>query len=343
MPDFILQEGQHLEKTAEYEQHSRELFGMHSRDWTEQFPEAVVARAVILFDKSLAASAKLNYIRKLHLYFEYGASQNTDPLIPSGTFICQFCAYLEAQGYSYHSVRNAVSAIKFFFRRQRKPIPDEERIVEALTLIATAQGTRRSENILRFTQEHIRSMAAAMPQNEAPANLRNRAFILGSYGGGMEPRVLRAWTWEAMEIKEGGATIRIPGEKTISIARLDNKVVDPVRAIEAWRDLCLKRLPSLTGPVLRRFDAWGNIWPHALSVGAMIKILRDVAKSAGLNHGRITLLSIRHGYLQNLGLLGLEDSRFLVHSRVSKLREARKWSRHNANPQWQGNRKRRKS
>ena len=319
----------HLQHTDYYERVADVIFRLR-RDGLEDLPQQMVASVAPHLACKLTRRGKISYLGKLILFFHFCREHKIDALKPSAFDICRYLRYLSDKGSSRDAIRGSVSAIRYLLKRQGTwPSAQHEIIYK------TSRGLRQNKSAvppsakntcLTAPPQLLIEIVQAIPRDsDRLLDMRDRALLLCGYSGAMTRPLLIEWSWENTDLLRDAIEIKYPGlSERVAISRGPSRELDPVDALKRWKDSCWTQLGELEGPVLRRIDAHGHIWPNVLSTSGLTAILRNRAFAAGFDPTGLTMRSLRLGFLERISTLGLEDSHFMFHSHLRSVKAVRR-------------------
>jgi site-specific recombinase XerD len=217
--------------------------------------------------------------------------------------VVEYVDWLAEAGKKASTIRQAVWAISQLHVQARITDPTKDQDVKlALKRMARQVGTRQNQAAPLGQEEVDRILAAA---GETPADLRNVALLLT-----MRDLLARRSEVVALEVadievgKAGIVTATIRRSKTDKFGEGVSKWIDPEThaAILRWLEVA----GIETGPIFRSVNKGGRVGAEAILPGDVARILKGMAKAAGLDHTRISGHSARVGAAQDLAASGTE-------------------------------------
>jgi len=207
-------------------------------------------------------------------------------------------------------------------------------------------GIRRKKGMARTRKKPL--LAANLAKGvltlpETLLGLRNRALLLIGFAGALRRSELVARCWEQIEkagwqsVEEinpqvrGGLKITVAKSKTdqmgegrpIGIPFGENPITCPVRALEAWR--AASELSA--GPVFRVVGRAGKVMDEGLSDRAVARLVKQVAKAAGLNPQEFSGHSLRSGLATSAAAAGASERSIMEQTGHRDLKTARTYIR----------------
>ncbi|RMI15421.1 hypothetical protein EBE87_25945, partial [Pseudoroseomonas wenyumeiae] len=236
-------------------------------------------------------------------FLDWASARGLSVLPAEVETVVAYIDWLTEAGKKASTIRQAVWAISQAHVDARIPDPTKDRDVKlTLQRMARQVGTRQNQAAPLGQEEVDRILAAA---GEAPADLRNVALLLT-----MRDLLARRSEVVALEVadievgKAGIVTATIRRSKTDKFGEGVSKWIDPEThaAIQRW----LACAGIEAGPIFRSVNKGGRVGTDALSPGDVARILKGMAKAAGLDHTRISGHSARVGAAQDLAASGTE-------------------------------------
>ena len=207
-------------------------------------------------------------------------------------------------------------------------------------------GIRRKKGMARARKKPLLAAdltRAVLTLPDTLLGLRNRALLLIGFAGALRRSELVALCWEQIEkagwqsVEEinpqvrGGLKITIARSKTdqmgegrtIGIPFGENPATCPVRALEAWREAS-----GLSGGlVFRVVGRAAKVMDETLSDRAVARLVKQVAKAAGLNPQDFSGHSLRSGLATSAAAAGASERSIMEQTGHRDLKTARTYIR----------------
>jgi len=143
----------------------------------------------------------------------------------------------------------------------------------------------------------IRRMIDAQPPSLM--GLRNKMILLIGYAGAFRRSEIIGLDWEDVQFVREGMIINLRQSKTdqegdgrkVGIQYGTRWETCPVRGLEEW----MERSQMKSGPIFRRFDRFGQVTKHRLSAQSVALVVKEAARSAGLDADQYSGHSLRAG------------------------------------------------
>ena len=155
--------------------------------------------------------------------------------------------------------------------------------------------------------------------NPSILNVRNMALILVGFFGAFRRSELANLKWKDISFVGDGMVIKVQRSKTDQAGQGADCVIPfcygtrcPVQALLSWQRQCKYR----DGPVFCRLTKAGTVIQKAIGARRVNRILRDIAKAAGLqNAEQVTAHSLRRGFATESARLGASMPAIQRHGR----------------------------
>lgn len=169
-----------------------------------------------------------------------------------------------------------------------------------------------------LTVAELGQIVASIDTDDAK-DIRDRAILLLGYASAMRPGEISALNIEDLQRKPTGVLITIRRSKTdpdaqgqvVGVARGDNRLTDPIRALDQW----LKVRPSEPGALFtrvlyRRHTTSERIGPRAIS-----RTVQERANAAGFADMPVSGHSLRAGHATTAAVNGAPIDRIAAQTR----------------------------
>ena len=143
----------------------------------------------------------------------------------------------------------------------------------------------------------IRRMVDAQPPSLM--GLRNKMILLIGYAGAFRRSEIVSLDWEDVQFVREGMIVTLRQSKTdqegegrkVGIQYGTRWETCPVRGLQEW----MEQSKAQSGPIFRRFDRFGQVTKHRLSAQSVALVVKDAARSAGLDATQYSGHSLRAG------------------------------------------------
>lgn len=149
--------------------------------------------------------------------------------------------------------------------------------------------------------------------------IRDRAVILLGYASAMRPGEISALDVEDVITKPTGILISVRQSKTdqdgqgqlVGVARGDNRLTDPIRALDAW----LMTRPVGPGALFSRVVYPGSVTSVRIGPRAVSRLVQQRANAAGFDGIPVTGHSLRAGHATTAAVNGASIDRIAAQTR----------------------------
>lgn len=276
-------------------------------------------RIAAAVDAELAASTRETYACGWRQWERWCRGRDIDPLPAPPEAIAAFLTERAEAGVHFATLDCYCSGIAYRHRQEGLSDPTADFLVRRVR-----RGLRRILGVAPIRQAHplavaeLSQIVASIDTDDAK-DIRDRAILLVGYASAMRPGEISALDVEDLQRKPTGVLIRVRRSKTdpdaqghlIGVARGDNRLTDPVRALDAW----LKVRPSEPGALFTRV-LWRNhptsdrIGPRAIS-----RTVQERAKAAGFDGIPVSGHSLRAGHATTAAVNGASIDRIAAQTR----------------------------
>lgn len=270
-------------------------------------------------EAELAASTRETYACGWRQWERWCRGRGIQPLPAPPEAIAAFLAERAEAGVHSSTLDCYGSGIAYRHRQDGLADPTADFLVRRVR-----RGLRRILGVAPIRQAHPLTVAelghivASIDTNDAK-NVRDRAILLLGYASAMRPGEISALNVEDLLRKPTGVLITIRCSKTdpdaqgqlVGVARGDNRLTDPIRALDAW----LKIRPSEPGALFTRV-LWRNhptgerIGPRAIS-----RTVQERANAAGFDGIPVSGHSLRAGHATTAAVNGVPIDRIAAQTR----------------------------
>jgi integrase len=186
------------------------------------------------------------------------------------------------------------------------------------------RGLRRIMGVAPRRQAHPLTVAelgqiVSSIEADTAIAIRDRAILLIGYASAMRPGEVSALNVEDMLRKPTGVLINIRRSKTdqdargqlVGVARGENRLTDPIRALDDW----LKVRPSEPGALFTRVFYRNHPTVERIGPRAISRLVQQRANAAGLDGMPVTGHSLRAGHATTAAVNGASIDRIAAQTR----------------------------
>jgi len=204
-----------------------------------------------------------------------------------------------AAEYKVSTLERRLSAIKWIHETNGHPNPASHiKVRELMTGIRKTHGAPQNKADA-LTTAQVAQMVAAIDLTRL-SGLRDRALLLFGYAGAFRRSELATLTLEQLQRQPEGYQIHLLRTKDdqegkgryVGIPAFPASPLCPVAAVDAW----LSTSEISTGPIFRRVTRSQTVGAKAIAGDSVARILKRLAKAAGLPSQRIAGHSLRAGH-----------------------------------------------
>jgi site-specific recombinase XerD len=192
------------------------------------------------------------------------------------------------------------------------PIRENVLISETLKGIKRTHGSAVARKAPILTDD-LRLMLRCLP--EKLLGIRDRALLLVGFVGAFRRSELVSLDVADLKFTSEGLLVTLRRSKTdqegagrgVAIPHGAHESTCPVRAVQAW----LAASTIEEGPVFRRLNRHGHIFPERLSDHAVALVVKRYASKAGLDAGALAGHSLRAGFVTSAARAGEPERRIM--------------------------------
>lgn len=276
-------------------------------------------RITVAVEAELAATTRETYACGWRQWERWCSGRGIDPLPAPPEAVAAFLAERAEAGVHFSTLDCYCSGIAHRHRQEGLADPTADFLVRRVR-----RGLRRILGVAPIRQAHPLTVAelgqivATIDTDEAK-DIRDRAILLLGYASAMRPGEISALNVEDLLRKPTGVLINIRHSKTdpdgqgqlVGVARGDDRLTDPIRALDAW----LKVRPSEPGALFtrvlyRRHPTSERIGPRAIS-----RTVQERANAAGFDGVPVSGHSLRAGHATTAAINGASIDRIAAQTR----------------------------
>jgi site-specific recombinase XerD len=223
------------------------------------------------------------------------------PALP--TTVILYITDMANDGYKYSTIRRHVSSISMFHKMNQYPSPTRDiHVIAALEGIGKKIG-KNSTPKRAAELDYIAMMVDAIDTSRL-IGVRDKALILLGFATASRRSELVEIRIEDIERKARGIVVTIHARKTNEVLRkgvvATHNDYCPIKAVDEW----IERAGITSGPLFRAVDRYENVGERALTPQVVAKVVKKVAKAAGLNPKEFAGHSLRSGIVTTSGQKG---------------------------------------
>jgi site-specific recombinase XerD len=227
------------------------------------------------------------------------------------------------------SIQRRLNAITEAHRTLNLGPPTHSGIVRnTLKGIRRVKGTAQVQKSAALTDD-IRRMVAVT--DGGSIGLRDRAIILLGFAGGFRRSELVGLDSEDCSFGTDGLTVTLRRSKTdqeaqgrkIGIPYGSNPETCPVRVTQAWIELA----GSASGPLFRSVNRHGQVRASRLSAIDVARVVKKLAKRAGLDAAKYAGHSLRSGHATSAAIAGASEGSIMNQTGHRSVQMVRKYIR----------------
>lgn len=276
-------------------------------------------RIATAVEAELAASTRETYAIAWRQWERWCSGRDIEPLPAPPEAIAAFLAERAEAGVHFSTLDCYCSGIAHRHRQDGLTDPTADFLVRRVR-----RGLRRILGVAPIRQAHPLTVAelgqivASIATDDAK-DVRDRAILLLGYASAMRPGEISALNVEDLLRKPTGVLITIRRSKTdpdaqgqlVGVARGDNRLTDPIRALDEW----LTVRPSEPGALFTRV-LWRN-HPTSERIGprAISRTVQERASAAGFDGMPVSGHSLRAGHATMAAVNGAPIDRIAAQTR----------------------------
>lgn len=278
-----------------------------------------VDRIAAAVDAELAASTRETYACGWRQWELWCHGRGITPLPAPPEAIAAFLTERADAGLHFTTLDCYCSGIAYRHRQEGLSDPTADFLVRRVR-----RGLRRILGVAPIRQAHpltvveLGQIIATIDTDDAK-DIRDRAILLLGYASAMRPGEISALDVEDLQRKPTGILIRIRRSKTdpdaqgqlVGVARGDNRLTDPIRALDAW----FKVRPSEPGALFTRVLYRRHPTSERLGARAISRTVQERANAAGFDGMPVSGHSLRAGHATMAAVNGVPIDRIAAQTR----------------------------
>jgi len=257
-------------------------------------------RIAAAVDAELAASTRETYACGWRQWERWCQGRGLNPLPAPPEAIAAFLTERAEAGVHFTTLDCYCSGIAYRHRQEGLADPTADFLVRRVR-----RGLRRILGVAPIRQAHpltvveLGRIVAAIDTDDAK-DLRDRAILLIGYASAMRPGEISALDVDDLQRKPTGVLVSIRRSKTdpdgqgqiVGVARGENRLTDPIRALDAW----LKVRPPVPGALFTRVLNRKHTTSQRLGPRAISRTVRERADATGFDGLPVSGHSLRAGH-----------------------------------------------
>jgi len=276
-------------------------------------------RIAAAVDAELAASTRETYACGWRQWEHWCWGRGIQPLRAAPEAIAAFLTERAEAGVHFTTLDCYCSGIAYRHRQEGLADPTADLLVRRVR-----RGLRRILGVAPIRQAHPLTVAELSQivtsiDTDDGKDLRDRAILLLGYASAMRPGEISALDVEDIQRKPTGVLIRIRRSKTdpdaqgqlVGVARGENRLTDPIRALDAW----LNVRPSAPGALFTRVLYRRHPTSERLGPRAISRTVQERANAAGFDGMPVSGHSLRAGHATMAAVNGVPIDRIAAQTR----------------------------
>jgi len=281
--------------------------------------EADAERIATTIEAELASSTRDMYAGAWRQWERWGRGRGVNALPAAPEALAAFLAERAEAGLTFGTLDGYCSGIAHRHLQQGLSDPTADVVVRRVR-----RGLRRILGVAPRRQAHPLTVAelgriVSSINADTAIGIRDRAVILLGYASAMRPGEVSALDTADIITKPTGILISVRRSKTdqdargqlVGVARGDNRVTDPIRALDDW----LKIRPAGPGALFTRVVYPGSLTTVRIGPRAVSRLVQQRANAAGFSGIPVTGHSLRAGHATTAAVNGAPIDRIAAQTR----------------------------
>jgi site-specific recombinase XerD len=245
-----------------------------------------------------APNTRTAYASDFRAFETWCAARGLEPMPATPATVAVYLADLATRGRKYAGIARALSSIAATHRARNAPwTRGAPAVTEVMHGIARRHGTAPSK---KAPVGDVELAALLGTLGVDLRGLRDRALLTVGWFGAFRRSEIVALTVADVLFERDGLRVTMRRSKTDQEGKGYEKglpfagaaALCPVRALRAWLD----GVNATEGPLFRRIDRHGNVYPAALTDESVALVVKRCALAAGLDPARYAGHSLRSGF-----------------------------------------------
>lgn len=276
-------------------------------------------RIATAIEAELAASTRATYDCAWRQWDRWCQGRGISPLPAPPEALAAFLAERAEAGLTFGTLNGYCSGIAHRHHQEGLPDPTADAIVRRVR-----RGLRRIMGVAPRQQAHPLTVAelgqiVSSIDVDIAISIRDRAILLVGYASAMRPGEVSALNVEDILRKPTGVLLTIRRSKTdqdargqlVGIARGENRLTDPIRALDEW----LKIRPSEPGALFTRVRSRNHTTMERMGPRAISRTVHERADAAGFDGIPVSGHSLRAGHATTAAVNGASIDRIAAQTR----------------------------
>jgi len=276
-------------------------------------------RIATAIEAELAPSTREMYASAWRQWERWCRGRGLDALPAAPEALAAFLAERAETGLTFGTLDGYCSGIAHRHHEEGLPDPTVHVVVRRVR-----RGLRRVMGVAPRRQAHpltVAELAQIVSTIDADTaiGIRDRAVILLGYASAMRPGEVSAVNVKDLTTKPSGVLIHVRRSKTdqdargqlVGVARGDNPLTDPIRALDAWQRI----RPAGPGALFTRVVYPGRVTKERIGPRAVSRLVLERAIAAGFDGIPVTGHSLRAGHATTAAANGAAIDRIAAQTR----------------------------
>jgi site-specific recombinase XerD len=272
-------------------------------------------RAAHYATRARGAGTRRTYKSAWTLFSAWCRDLGREPLCGDADLVAMYVVRRADDGLTVSSIRVALAAIRTAHQLAGVGLDlSQPRFRLTLEGVVRSRGIRPTRQAAPAVPDVLAKMLAALPSPESPLGVRNRAMLLLGFGAALRRSELVSLRIGDVQLVPGrGLTVLVRRSKTDQYGRGQQVAIwanpaDPLTcpavSVERWLALrdtgpdvanCFGSEAREALPLFCGMSKTGRLSGNALSDKAVVRLVKDAAKAAGLDPERYSGHSLRAG------------------------------------------------
>src|ERR671911_1855703 len=276
-------------------------------------------RIATAIEAELAPSTRQMYAGAWRQWERWCHGRGLNALPASPEALAAFLTERAEAGLTFGTLDGYCSGIAHPHHQEGRPDPTADFVVRRVR-----RGLRRVKGVAPRRQAHpltVTEIAQILKRidTSAPIGIRDRAVILLGYASAMRPGEVSALDVGDIITKPAGILINVRRSKTdqdargqlVGVARGDNRLTDPIRALDDWLGI----RPTGPGALFTRVIYPGRVTNERIGPRAVSRLVQERAIAAGFDGIPVTGHSLRAGHATTAAVNGAPIDRIAAQTR----------------------------
>ena len=281
--------------------------------------EADAGRIAVAIEADLAPSTRAMYAGAWRQWERWCRGRGLDALPAAPEALAAYLTERAEAGLTFGTLDGYCSGIAHRHFQEGLSDPTADVVVRRVR-----RGLRRIMGVAPRRQAHPLTVAelariVSRIDTDRAIGIRDRAVILLGYASAMRPGEISALDVEDLIIKPTGILISVRRSKTdqdahgqlVGVARGDNRLTDPIRALDGW----LKIRSTARGALFTRVVYPGSLTTVRIGPRAVSRLVQQRANAAGFDGIPVTGHSLRAGHATTAAVNGASIDRIAAQTR----------------------------